>query len=68
MKLEYLVKNKNYQTIDQVLDQEFDLSTRLKNKLIKEHQIYRNNEYCDTRNALKIGDKITVDLRFRRRQ
>ena len=49
MKLEYKVTNNKYKTINQVLVNEFNISTRLLNKLIRNKKIYKNNILADTR-------------------
>ena len=64
MKLEYLVKNNNYKNINEVLSLEFKISTRLKNKLIKNNMIFLNGNICDTRNNLAIGDKLVINLSY----
>lgn len=64
MKLEYLVKNNNYKNINEVLSLEFKISTRLKNKLIKNNMIFLNGNICDTRNNLVIGDKLVINLSY----
>ena len=66
MKLEYIVKNDNYKNINQILSEEFKISTRLKNKLIKKEKIYLNGCSTDTRKNVKIGDIITIDFNYLR--
>lgn len=63
MVLEYVV-NDNNQTINQILQTKFSLSTRLFNKLVKNKRIYLNSCVIDTRNIAKIGDIITIDLNY----
>ena len=62
MKLEYKVTNNKYKTINQVLVNEFNISTRLLNKLIRNKKIYKNNILVDTREAIKINDLILIDF------
>lgn len=65
MNLEYKVKeNNNYININQILKQEFNISNRLKTKLINNHKIFLNNKNTNTRNAVKPNDIITVNLDF----
>lgn len=63
MEFKYIV-NKNYESINQILVSELDLSTRLMNKLIKNKKIYLNDNIVDTRIAPSIGDTITIDLNY----
>ncbi len=64
MKLEYLVKNNKYKTVNEILSLEFKISSRLKNKLIKKKKIFLNDNVCDTRSSVTIGDKLVVDLSY----
>ena len=64
MKLKYLVKNNKYKNINEILSLEFKLSTRLKNKLIKNNRIFLNDNVCDTRIPVKIGDKLIIDFNY----
>ena len=63
MEFKYIV-NKNYESINQILVSELDLSTRLMNKLIKNKKIYLNDNIVDTRIAPSIGDTIAIDLNY----
>ena len=63
MEFKYIV-NKNYESINQILISEFNLSTRLMNKLIKNKKIYLNDNIVDTRIAPSIGDTIAIDLNY----
>ena len=63
MKLNYKVKNNN-ETINQILQKELKISSRLLYKLIKKQKIYINNNPCDTRNTANINDEITVDFDY----
>ena len=63
MVLKYIVKENN-KTINQIIQSQFDLSTRLFNKLIKNKRIYLNNYITDTRNTASIDDVITIDLNY----
>ncbi len=63
MEFKYIV-NKNFESINQILVSELDLSTRLMNKLIKNKKIYLNDNIVDTRIAPSIGDTIAIDLNY----
>ena len=63
MEFKYIV-NKNFESINQILVSEFNLSTRLMNKLIKNKKIYLNDNIVDTRIAPSIGDTIAIDLNY----
>ncbi|MBQ2835904.1 MAG: RluA family pseudouridine synthase [Clostridia bacterium] len=64
MTLEYIVKDNKYQSINQILKQEFHISTRLQNKLIKNSHVFQNDISVDTRNNVNINDVIKVNLDF----
>ena len=64
MILEYIVKNNNYQNINQILKQEFQISARLLHKLITEKHIFLNGFITDTRSSIANNDIITVNLDF----
>lgn len=64
MILKYVISDTKYQNINQILKQEFHISTRLQHKLIKNKHIYLNNEITDTRSPVFIDDIITVNLDF----
>lgn len=65
MKLEYVVNNLNkYETVKQVLKEEFLISDRLIIKLKKSKQIYINNTLAHINQKLQIGDVICCDLDF----
>ena len=64
MILEYIVRDDKYQTINQILKQEFQISARLLHKLIVEKHVSLNNNIIDTRNPVINGDIITVNLDF----
>ena len=59
MNLKYIVQKPI--SINEILT-ELEISTRLKNKLIKSKAVLRNGYFDDTRNVTKIGDVITVLL------
>ena len=64
MVLKYVVKSKKYDSINQILKQEFKISTRLLQKLIYNKYIYLNGVIADTRALVSVGDIITVNLDF----
>ena len=64
MKLEYLVSNKLYKNINDILSIEFKISTRLRNKLIKYKQIFLNEKNVDSRTTINIGDKLVVNFNY----
>ena len=64
MKLKYINTNNNYKTVNDVLIKEFHLSTRLLNKLIKNQLIFLNENSCNTKSLLNIGDVVTIKLDF----
>jgi len=51
-------------SINEILNNEFNISTRLKNKLIKNKLIFVNSKFIDTRSIVQTGDIITIDLSF----
>lgn len=63
MELNYIIKETdNYTTVNDVLINEFQLSSRLLVKLIKNQKIFLNNEIIDTRSKVKPFDSICADL------
>lgn len=65
MKLEYIVNElTEYETVKQVLKEEFLLSDRLIIKLKQAKQIYLNNNYAFVNQKLKAGNNILVNLDF----
>lgn len=63
MELKYIV-DKKYESINQILIAEFKLSTRLINKLIRNKQVFVNNDFVDTRTSPDIGDIVLIDLNY----
>ena len=61
MMIKYINKD-NYNTVNDVLINEFQFSSRLMSKLIKNKKIYLNNSFCDTRKSINYNDEIVVDL------
>ena len=62
MIVKYVNNENKYNTINDVLINEFQFSNRLMTKLIKNKQVFLNNTLCDTRNKIGNNDEITVDL------
>ncbi len=62
MNLTYKVENEI--SINQILSKKLNLSTRLKNKLIKNKYILCNGIFVDTRTVVNTGDVITVVLDY----
>lgn len=63
MKLEYKVRS-NKETINQILQNELNISSRLLYKLIKNNIIMINGNNCDTRSIANIGDEITINFEY----
>lgn len=65
MKLKYKITNQTkYETIKQVLKEEFHISERLLKKLKNEKQIYVNNLSVSINTSFKFNDVISVCLDF----
>ena len=65
MELKYTVtKSDTNQTINEILSSQFNLSTRLCSKLIKNRRIYQNGKSVDTRKFASFGDIIVVDFNY----
>ncbi len=63
MKLEYIIEN-NKSNINQILQNELSISSRLLYKLIKSQRILLNGNICDTRNHSNVGDTLIVDFNY----
>ena len=63
MKLEYVIKN-NELNINQILQNELNMSSRLLYKLIKGEKVLLNGDVCDTRNFGNSGDVLIVDFDY----
>lgn len=63
MKLKYTIKNNEF-NINQILQNELNISSRLLYKLIKNNRILLNEVICDTRNFANLGDVIIVDFDY----
>lgn len=63
MKLNYIVKaHDTYKTIDDILINEFNFSTRLLSKIKRNKYVFLNNICTDTRSSIKENDTITIEL------
>lgn len=51
-------------SINDILTKELNVSTRLKNKLIKNKHVLLNNVFVDTRNVAHNGDVVTINLSY----
>lgn len=63
MNLHYISDNK-YMDINQVLNEEFKLSSRLRNKLISNNLVLLNGVFVDTRTRISKGDVIDIILDY----
>lgn len=63
MVLEYKVKDENL-TINYILKNKLQISSRLFVKLLKDKLVYINGNICDTRDITYIGDIVSVDLNY----
>ncbi len=64
MELEYIVEENNNYTINSILSEKFQISTRLLNKLIKMQKILLNGKICDTRQIPSQNDILKVDFNY----
>ena len=65
MILKYVVKiDDKYSNINQILKNEFNFSSRLMFKVIKNKRVFLNNKFVDTRTQISTNDCITVYLDF----
>jgi 23S rRNA pseudouridine1911/1915/1917 synthase len=64
MILEYKVKDENL-TINYILRNKLQISSRLFVKLLKNKLVYINGKSCDTRNIACIGDIVSIDLNYK---
>ena len=63
MKLIYKInENDNGKSINSILINNLDFSSRLLTKLIKNKQIFVNEKICDTRNIANLNDILTIDF------
>ena len=65
MELNYTVTNDcKYLNINQILVNEFNISSRLRSKLIRLKCIYKNSAVADTRDYVSTGDIITISFDY----
>lgn len=65
MILKYIVgKIDDDKTINQIINEKFDLSNRLFSKLINNKRIYVNDSNIDTRKKVNINDRIEIDFNY----
>ena len=65
MELNYTVTNDcKYLNINQILVNEFNISARLRSKLIRLRCIYKNSAVADTRDYVSTGDIITISFDY----
>lgn len=63
MKIQYIVQD-NQLTINQILKNKLEISSRLLYKLIKLNKITLNQKPCNTKEIVKLGDIITIDFKY----
>lgn len=63
MEINYEIQN-NTQTINSILQNELQISSRLLYKLIKLNKIQLNHQPCDTRKTGTLGDTITINFDY----
>ena len=63
MEINYEIQN-NTQTINSILQNELQISSRLLYKLIKLNKIQLNHQTCDTRKTGTLGDTITINFDY----
>lgn len=63
MKLTYIVEDLEAgNSINHILTTKLNISARLLSKLIKSKKIFVNEGFCNTRNIVNSGDRITLDF------
>lgn len=60
----YYKVEKDNQTINSILKQNLNISSRLFSKLINNKLVKVNNQICDTRNSVHINDIISIDFSY----
>ncbi len=63
MELKYTVKD-NKQTVNQILQNELNISSRLLFKLIRDNNILLNDNICDTRNFANTGNILKINFDY----
>lgn len=65
MKITYSVKTTDVgKSINHILSNHLNISTRLLSKLIKRKNIFVNQNNCNTNNIVKLGDILEIDFAF----
>ena len=65
MKIKYKIEKQDLgKSINEILKNHFEISTRLLSKIIKNKKITINGNLCDTRSLTKENDEIEIDLNF----
>lgn len=65
MILQYILKKEDINlTINQIIQKEFKISSRLFSKLLHNKKIYINGINIDTRNLGNLGDRLLIDLNY----
>lgn len=65
MKLKYQIKQNDLnKTINQILKEQYHISTRLLTKLIRNGHVLLNKKSCDTRNRATLGNIIEIDFGY----
>ncbi len=65
MKLEYIInKNDKFNSVNDVLINHFNISSRLRTKLITNKMVCFNGNVCDTRNSVSIVDIVKIDFDY----
>lgn len=64
MKLEYTLKNNEFNNVKEVLKAKFQISDRLISRLKKHQQIFLNGKSCYVTAKINNNDTICVDLNF----
>ena len=64
MKLTYTIKDNKYESIAQILKQEFLMSSRLILKLKKNEKLFLNNKVISINTSIQIGDILDVLIDF----
>ena len=64
MKLTYTIKDNKYESIAQILKQEFLMSSRLILKLKKNEKLFLNNKVVSINTSIQIGDILDILIDF----
>ncbi|MBR0350776.1 MAG: RluA family pseudouridine synthase [Clostridia bacterium] len=57
-------KNDNYKTVNEVLKNEFNISSRLRLRLINNNMIFLNGVICSTKDFLQDNDEIRISFNY----